>query len=211
MMGQVDFTFKNPDGTSDIVIKEGVQKTKTFLVGNQSDNAVYIIPDTGVDTSTLVVQVFDNVNSQSFTEFADIRNAVNITPTSKVYIVREAPNGFYELIFSEGNVLGQAPVAGNQIVATYLSTKGATANNASSFTAANKISIGGTNYNLTTTKVSNSAGGADKESLDSIKLNAPTAFAAQQRMVTAEDYKTLIIGRYNNVLDDVIALSLIHI
>ena len=203
--GSGGFTFKNPDGTSNIVIKEGIQKTKTFLVGNQSDNAVYIIPDTNVDTSTLVVRVFDNVGSQSFTEFADIRNAVNITPTSKVYIVREAPNGFYELIFSEGNVLGQAPVAGNQIVATYLSTKGGTANNASSFTAINKISIGGANYNLTTTKVANSAGGADKESLASIKLNAPTAFAAQQRMVTAEDYKTLIIGRYNNVLDDVIA------
>jgi hypothetical protein len=203
--GSGGFTFKNPDGTSSIVIKEGVQKTKTFLVGNQSDNAVYVIPDTNVDTSTLVVRVFDNVNSQSFTEFADIRNAVNITPTSKVYIVREAPNGFYELIFSEGNVLGQAPIAGNQIIATYLSTKGATANNASSFTAANSISIGGTTYNLTVAKVSNSAGGADKESLDSIKLNAPTAFAAQQRMVTAEDYKTLIIGRYNNVLDDVIA------
>ena len=203
--GSGNFIFTNPDGTSNIVIKEGVQKTKTFLVGNQSDNAVYIIPDTNVDTSTLIVQVFDNVNSQSFSEYSDIRNSVNITPTSKVFIVREAPNGFYELIFSEGNVLGQAPVAGNKIVATYLSTKGLAANNASAFTAVNKVSIGGSSYNLTVTKVSNSAGGADKESIDSIKLNAPTAFAAQQRMVTAEDYKTLIIGKYNNVLDDVVA------
>ena len=203
--GSGGFTFKNQDGTSNITIKEGILKTKTFIVGNQSDNAVYIIPDTNVDTSTIVIKVFDNVNSQSFSEYSDIRNSVNITPLSRVYIVREAPNGFYELIFSEGNVLGQAPVAGNKISVEYLSTKGATANNASSFTASSKVSIGGANYTLTTTKVSNSAGGADKESIESIKLNAPTAFAAQQRMVTAEDYKTLIIGKYNNVLDDVIA------
>ena len=58
--GSGGFTFKNQDGTSNITIKEGILKTKTFIVGNQSDNAVYIIPDTNVDTSTIVIKVFDN-------------------------------------------------------------------------------------------------------------------------------------------------------
>ena len=50
-----------------------------------------------------------------------------------------------------------------------------------------------------------SAGGADAENMQSIKINAPLAFAAQQRMVTAEDYKTTIFAKYSALLDDVIA------
>ena len=204
--GTGTFVFQTLSGIKDIIVKEGVKRTKTFLVGNASDEAVYVIPDTNVDTNTIKVKVFDNVSANSFfNEYSDIRDSVNITPTSKVYIVRESPNGYYELIFGEGNVLGQSPAAGNKIEVEYLTTKGPDANGASSFTPANTVSIGGVNYNLTVTKVSNSSSGAGKESIASVKLNAPVAFSAQQRMVTAQDYKSIIFAKYSSVLDDVIA------
>ena len=200
------FKFQTSSNDTNIIVKEGTQKTKTFIVGNASDDAVYILPDTNVDTSTLVVTVYDSVSANALSShYTNVRDSVNITPISTVYIVREAPNGFYELIFSEGNVLGKAPSPGNKIVVEYLTTKGPVANLASSFTSSTKVSINNVNYDLTITTVANSSGGADKEGLASIKLNAPTAFAAQQRMVTAEDYKTLIYGKYSHLLDDVIA------
>jgi len=199
------FKFKTAAGSTSIPIKEGRNKTKTFIVGGASDDTVYIIPDKTVDTSTLTIEVYDTVASDSLSSvYTNVKDTVSVTSTSKVFILREVPNGYYELTFSEGNVLGQAPVAGNKIIASYLSTKGPSGNGAASFTASSTHTVGSASKIATVTKVSTSSGGADPESLNSIKLNAPTAFAAQQRMVTAEDYKSIINGKYSALLDDII-------
>ena len=203
--GSGNFVFKTTGGSDNIVIKEGTQKTKTFIVGDTADEQVYVIPDVTIDTNTIAVSVFDTVTSSSFTTYTDIQKSIRIDSNSTVFIVREAPNGYYELVFSDGNVLGKSPSAGNKIVVTYLSTKGADANGASTFAASGKVTINSVEYDLTVTKVANSAGGDEKESVASIKLNAPTAFAAQQRLVTAEDYKAVILQRYSSSIADVTA------
>ena len=53
------------------------------------------------------------------------------------------------------------------------------------------------------TTVTKSGSGAAKESIASIKLNAPIAFATQQRLVTAEDYKALVLQRHSDTVEDV--------
>ena len=199
------YDFKTSDGSADITITEGSQKTKTFLVGDTADNQVYVIPDTTIDTSTIVVKVFDTPTSSTFTAYTDIQKSVRINTTSTIFIVREVPNGYYELTFSDGNVLGKAPEAGNKIEVTYLSVKGADANLASTFAAQSQVTIGGTDYTMAVTTSSKSSGGDNKETIDSIKSNAPVAFASQQRLVTAEDYKALILQRYSSTVQDVIA------
>ena len=203
--GSGTFQYKTTAGSNDIVITEGTLKTKTFIVGDTADNQVYIIPDETIDTSTISVKVFDTTTGTTFTSYTDIQKQVRINTDSTVFIVRETPNGFFELTFSDGNVLGKSPKAGNKIEVKYLSTKGAAANNATSFQANNNVTINGVSYALTVTKVANSGGGAAKETISSIKANAPVAFATQQRLVTAEDYKALILQRYSSVVEDVIA------
>ena len=203
--GSGNFVYKTTAGSDNIVIKEGSQKTKTFIVGDTADNQVYIIPDDNIDTSTISVKVFDTTTGSTFTTYTDIQKQVRINTDSTVFIVRESPNGFFELTFSDGNVLGKSPKAGNKIEVKYLTTKGAAANNATSFSANSKVTINSVDYALTVTKVSNSAGGAEKETIESIKANAPVAFATQQRLVTAEDYKALILQRYSSTVEDVIA------
>lgn len=199
------FTFETSGGSNDITITEGTLKTKTFLVGDITDDQVYVIPDETIDTSTMTVLVYDTATSATFDTYIDVNRAVRIDATSTIYIVREAPNGYFELTFSNGNVLGKAPVAGNKIVVTYLSTSGSSANGAATFVADEQIDIGGTDYTVSVTTVSESSGGDSKESIASIKGNAPIAFASQQRMVTAEDYKAVILQNYSSLLDDVIA------
>jgi len=203
--GAGNFTFTTSAGSDNITIKEGTEKTKTFLVGESSDQQVYVIPDVTLDTSTLVVTVFDSPLATSGTTYTDINNQVRINDDSTVFIIREVPNGYYEITFSDGNVLGQAPVAGNKIEIKYLSAVGAESNTASVFTAVNQVSVGAVNKDLTVTTLANSSSGAEKETIASIKANAPVAFATQQRLVTAEDYKALINQRYSSVIDDVIA------
>lgn len=205
--GSGNFQFKTSDGSSTLPIKEGTLKTKTFLVGDTTGEQVYVIPDKTIDTTTITVKVFDTTTSSTSVNYVDINSTSRINSTSTVYIVREAPNGFYDLIFSDGNVLGQSPVSGNKIEVTYLTSSGADANGASTFTPNAQISFGtpSVDYDLSVTTVSNSAGGDEKESIASIKGNAPLAFATQQRLVTAEDYKALIKSKYSSVISDVSA------
>lgn len=203
--GTGTFEYKTDNGLTAVNITEGTQKTKTFIVGETTDNQTYIIPDAELDKDTLKVEVFDTTTSSTFTTYTDIENAVRVDTNSTIYIIRETPNGNFEMIFGEGNVLGKSPVAGNKIVVTYLATNGPDANSISSFTADNQVTIGGTNYNLTVTTTVNSAGGSEKESIESIKANAPITFASQQRLVTADDYKAIISQRFTQLLDDVAA------
>ena len=63
----------------------------------------------------------------------------------------------------------------------------------------------GVSYTPTITTSVSSAGGSEKESIESIKANAPIVFASQQRLVTAEDYKAIISQRFSTLIDDVAA------
>ena len=205
--GTGNFSFTTSAGSTSIPITEGEQKTKTFLVGETSENQIYVIPDEDIDTSTVAVNVFDTVSSSTFTSYTNVNSAIRIDSTSTVYIIREIPNGYYELTFSDGTILGKAPAAGNKIVVEYLASNGANANGADTFSTTSidfDSSISG-EYTVTASLVSEAAAGAEKESLDSIKVNAPIGFATQQRMVTAEDYKAIILENYSSVLKDVAA------
>lgn len=194
------FNFKTSAGSTNLSIVQGTNKTKTFAVGESSDQQVFVIPDSTMDTSTMVVKVYDNFNTTSFTTYKNINDVPRVDDDSTIYIVREAPSGDYEIFFSDGNVLGKSPVAGNKIVVEYVSSLGEAANGATSFSTDNILG-----QPVTVTTVSESAGGSDKESIQSIKLNAPQAFASQQRLVTAEDYKALILSNYGSYVDDVIS------
>jgi len=116
------FSFLTSAGSTSIPITEGTLKTKTFLVGETVDSQVYVIPDENIDTTTITVSVFDTPTSATFTAFTNVNDAIRINTDSTVFILREVPNGYYELTFSDGTVLGKAPAAGNKIVVQYLST-----------------------------------------------------------------------------------------
>ena len=67
------------------------------------------------------------------------------------------------------------------------------------------LNVSGNSYPLSATTSSASAGGAFKESIESIRRNAPIAFSSQRRLVTAEDYRAQILTNFGSYLDDVIA------
>ena len=201
------YVFKDLLGSEAITIKEGTNKTKTFIVSENSVDSVYVIPDKDIDTTTAFVSVFDDLNTTNFVTYTDLKLASTIDDQSKVYIMRETPNGFYELSFGDGFTLGKAPVAGNKIVVEYLSTSGPDANGASTFTPVNQISVpnagGNTSFNLSVTAVSNSVSGSVIETLESIRKNAPFSYASQNRMVTAADYATLIKRNFGFLIKDI--------
>ncbi len=201
------YTFKDNLDRTDITIKEGTNTRKTFIVSENSIDSVYVIPDKNIDTTTAFISVFDDLNTTTFATYTDLKKADAIDDQSKVYILRETPNGFYELSFGDGYTLGKAPQAGNKIVVDYLSTNGPVANGATTFTPISQVNVttgAGTNsYNLTTTTVTKSVSGSDAETLESIRKNAPFSYASQNRMVTAVDYATLVKRNFGYLIKDI--------
>ena len=197
------YQFLNSTSGTGIPVYEGTEKTKTFFVGDTTDTQIYVIPDITMDTTTIRVRVFPTASSTIFDTYTDIKKAVRIENESTYYQIKEVPNGYYELIFGDGVTTGKAPVAGNKIIVDYLSTQGSAANTASTFTPSSTITVNSVAYNITTVTASNAAGGAFKESIESIRQNAPIAFTSQRRLVTAEDYRGQILSNFNAYLDDV--------
>lgn len=195
------YSFVNSLGSTSILIKEGTVKTKTFYVGETTERQLYVIPDLTIDTSTAVVKVYNSPSATAFSSYVDIAKAVRVVSTSRFYQLAETPNGFYELNFGDGVSFGQSPSTGNVVTVEYLSCVGEIANGGEVFTPGAKFSVNGTGYDLTVTTVAASTGGAPRQTIESIRQNAPIAFAAQQRLVTAEDYKAIILENYSNIQD----------
>lgn len=195
------YTFVASDGSTNIPVYEGASRTKTFLVGQGADDQVYVIPDETMDTSTARVTVFDTYSSSTSTEYFSIVGQTSVTTDSTFYRINELPNGYYEVSFGDGRIYGQAPIAGNKIVVSYLSCIGEAANGGTLFVPTSGVTIDGTTYTLNTVTVSPSAGGAAKQSIESIRKNAPISFASQQRLVTAQDYEGTILNNYSQVQD----------
>lgn len=199
------YEFKTSSGSNQISIFEGTLRTKTFLVGEYQDNPVYIIPDKTVDADTVTVRVFEAATSAVSVAYQNITAATTINQNSTVYILKESPNGFFELSFGDGKTFGIAPKAGNRIEVQYLSTAGADANGASLFTAANNFESGVISEQLNVTTFVNSVGGEEKESIESIRQNAPFQYATQNRAVTAEDYSSLILRNFSTLIQDIVS------
>lgn len=198
------YEFVTSNGSNELRLYEGTQRTKTFLVGEYEDNPTYVIPDTSIDADTVTVSIYESLTSTAATVYTNIIDATTIDANSTIFILKESPNGFFELSFGDGETFGIAPSAGSKIVVDYLSTKGAPANGATVFTPSSTFTGGNvTEVNLSVTTVTNSVGGDTKESLESIRKNAPFQYASQNRMVTAADYSSLILRNYSTLIKDI--------
>jgi hypothetical protein len=198
----VNYTFVNPDSYTvnvtsntaifpNVEIKQGVYATYRFTVNSTTNpNYIFQIPDNAIDTTSIQVLVQTSSSNSSYTIFNRAMPAdyLTLNSTSQVYFLQEALDGNYEIYFGDG-VLGQQLTDGNIVVVNYVSTEGTAAAGANSFVLLNTVSGYSPSAVLSVTPATN---GSDKESIDSIKYQAPKTFAAQGRAVSKSDYITAI-------------------
>jgi hypothetical protein len=152
----------------------------------------YIVPNANVDLDTLTVRVQENANSDFFEVFTRSGSLTEVTSLSKVYFVKEIDDGLYEISFGDG-VLGQQIQNGNVVTLDYFVSSLTEPNSATNFTYGGTSLLGSS---LSVTSVSRATGGAPSEDINSIKFNAPRMYAAQNRAVTPDDYKTIILSQF---------------
>ncbi len=190
-------TTANTFSFSSIEIKQGITKIQTFTVDNAYTKR-YVITDKNIDTSTLVVKVYDSLAATSYDVYNKFESFNNLDSNSLVYFLSENTEGKYQLEFGNGTI-GKQPLAAGKIEIEFLSVVGPTTNFANVFTysetGVNVVDIS------STTTVSPAAGGSNQESISSIKYNAPLAFISQDRAVTANDFKSLIKSNISGIQD----------
>ena len=156
----------------------------------------FIIPSANADTSTLLVKI-QNSSSDTTTNTYSLAGGYNsVDANSKVYFIQEGQDGKYEVYFGDG-INGKSLADGNIVILEYIVTNKDVSNSASSFTLSGNI---GGFSDVTITTISNSQGGSEAETNESIKHNAPLQYAAQDRAVTTSDYETLVQTIYPNAL-----------
>tara|TARA_A100001015_G_scaffold242038_1_gene276444 strand:- start:4 stop:1614 length:1611 start_codon:yes stop_codon:yes gene_type:complete len=181
---------------SSVPIYEGSLVTFKYTNDVNDVDQKFIIPSANADTSTLLVKV-QNSSTDTTTNTYSLAGGYNsVDATSKVYFIQEGQDGKYEVYFGDG-INGKLLADGNIVILEYIVTNKSVSNSASSFTLSGNV---GGFTDVTITTISNSQGGSDGESDESIRHNAPLQYAAQDRAVTTTDYETLVQSIYPNAL-----------
>ena len=172
----------------DVLLRQGVPLTFKYTVDTANTEQRFLLPNANTDIDTLVVSVQESVTDTNTSVYAKATDITTVNATSNVYFINEHTEGQYRVQFGDG-VLGRKPITGNIVFLNSLVTEGTDTNGANTFTAAS--TVGG--YSTVSVVTANSAiGGLDKETIESIKFNAPKNYEAQNRAVTTDDYKKLV-------------------
>jgi hypothetical protein len=192
----VNYNFVTVDSTTvnvtnnqavfnNITIKQGEPGILSYTV-NETQNPTFTFKITTPDVDTSTIQVL--VQESSTNSFSQIYNLatdyLTLNNDSLVYFLQESLNSYYEIYFGDG-LLGKKLVDGNIVRISYISTAGPISAGANSFVLLDSVN----GYaNNTITPVTSANKGAIRESISSIKYQAPKNYSAQNRAVSKEDY-----------------------
>ena len=171
-----------------VTVYEGTYVITKYLVDSSDVDQRFILTDPRSDTTTLTVKVQNSATDTTTTTYTKATDITQLSPSSTVYYLQEVETGRYEVYFGDG-IVSQSVSDGNIIQLQYVVTNKTESNGASSFSAPTAID-GVTNITVTT--VASASGGAEPESIQSIKLNAPLDYASQGRAVTTKDYEVYV-------------------
>ena len=186
---------------SNITIYQGTYLKKQFVVDGSLDQR-FVLDNSFIDTSTIVVKVKGLSDSGEGREYSRVDNILNINKNSEIYLIQEVQDEKYELLFGDG-YFGKKLENGAIITVSYIITDGEDGNGAANFSFSGRFldSLSNTvipTNTISVTTVNAAANGSAIESVDSIKYFAPRIYASQHRAVTTRDYEAIIQQIYPN-------------
>ena len=176
-------------------VYEGTYVSYNYTFDSTDIDQRFLIPSDRADSTTIKVAVQNSASDVTTATYTKATSITELNGDSKVYFLQEAEDGQYEIYFGDG-VIGKKLDDGNIISISYVVTNKTEANGATSFSLSGSIS-GFTDVTITVN--SSAQGGAEPESLQSIKTSSANFYASQDRAVTVEDYKSKTKQLYANV------------
>lgn len=182
-------------------IHEGEMVSYNYVQNDQANpKQIFILPDTNLDTTSIMVSSVPSTGNNQVTVYNQVTDILDVDSVSNVYYLQERGKSAYEIYFGN-NVVGKRLSNGTVVTVSYLVTNGSVANKANNFVVGASI-IDSTNENivdLVISPVDAAAGGAERESIEEIKVNSTSQYATQNRLVTFKDYESYIKKNYPSI------------
>ena len=179
------FSYNNVD------LVQGTFAQDQFVFDKQITNPKFVLSNKRVDKQRMTVTINSGGVSSTYSLSTDISS---INTTSKVYYTQENEEGYVEIYFGDGT-LGIALLDGDIITVDYVIVDETHADGANKFTQISTVN----GFSDSSIVVSSAAsGGAEKESIESIKFKATKFYTSQNRLVTLNDYKAKVSEYYPN-------------
>ena len=180
---------------SGVTLTQGIPLTFRYTANTANTEQKFLLPNANTDMDTLTVTIQESASDTNTSVYTKATDITTINSTSNVYFVNEHTNGQFRVQFGDGT-LGRKPTTGNIVLLKALVAEGADVNGANTFSASG--TVGG--YSTVSVAVTNAAaGGSDRETLESIKFNAPKTYETQNRAVTTDDYKKIVEGNVSGL------------
>jgi hypothetical protein len=185
--------------TSNVDIYDGNYTTDAFVVDTSVEAQRFIMSNDNIDTDSLTVIVSEN-GGQTNAVYTKATNLYGLTPTSNVYFIQATEDTKYELVFGDG-VFGNYPLNGSVVYSNYRISSGGTSDGSTNFTLDDNLApINGIgSIQSTINVIAAAAGGFTAENIESIRFNAPRHYQTQDRAVTTNDFKNLVLINFRDV------------
>ena len=178
--------------TANVELSQGIPLTHRYTADTADPDQRYTLPNANSDTSTLVVQIQTSATNTNVYTYSIANDTTTVNSTSNVYFLEEDTDNRYRVYFGD-DVIGRKPVTGNIVLLKSLTADAEAPNGAKTFTPTGTV---GGYSNVTVSTISTASGGADRDTISSIKFNAPKSYQAQNRAVTINDYIRILQRDY---------------
>ena len=175
---------------TNVELSQGTPLTFKYTVNTANTEQKFLLPNANTDTDTLTVTVQESVADTNTSVYIKATDITTVNSTSNVYFINEHTDGQFRVQFGD-SVLGRKPITGNIVLLNSLVTDGIDTNGANVFSAAGAVG-GYASASVSVTTANSAIGGLDKETIESIKFNAPKNYETQNRAVTTDDYKKIV-------------------
>ena len=186
-----------PDANSNYIntltIREGDPVQESYTVSSTAP-VRYLLNNENCDTDSLVVTIQTSSSNTSIDKYTVADGLTTLNGNSTVYFLQENNDGAFEVQFGDG-VLGKRLADGNIVKLNYNVCNGPVTNGVRTFTG--PATLGGSNYTFTVSSAA--SGGSNPQSIDSIKFSAPKNYENQNRAVTVNDYKSILLAKTNDL------------
>lgn len=187
---------------SDITIYEGEVVTERFLAtapnvedGITTYDQIFDLQSSNIDVTSIEVVVKSNESDPTPVKKTRVQNLYGLDSESDIFFVRGYKDTQYRIEFGDG-IFGRALVAGNVIEVRYRDTIGNEGNGTYVFSRTTPIDGYSSITTVTTTRA---AGGAERESAESIEYNATRHFQVQERATIDMDFEVLVTENFPEI------------
>ncbi len=178
--------------SANVELTQGIPLTHKYTANTTDPDQKFLLPNPNTDTSTLTVKIQTSATNSNLHTYTAANDTTTVNSTANVYFLEEDEEGRFDVTFGDG-IIGRALVTGNIVILSSLVADGDAPNGAKTFSPVSGV---GGYSNVVVTTLNSAIGGAERDSIEKIKFNAPKNYQAQNRAVTINDYKRLLERDY---------------